>query len=302
MEESTRENVEYDQSENKNNITAKVQKFMQDGCGCRRGLKGSQCSDDLTEESVLNNLYNCLELSHAELDLVILANVQASMTIEVIGEKRKRSPPYSFLYQSRPICKEMFQNLYGVSKSRFQRLVDHYQTHGISLRIHGNSKRLPHNTLPQDVAEDVKNFLSNYVDENAVLLPGRIPGFKNEDIQLLSSSDTKTHVWNAFKRACEESNKQAVSYTKFTELWKQFHPNVVVAKPMTDLCFTCQQNTSKLLRAANLPEAEKFDCVQAQQEHLNSVQTERELYRKVCEEAKCNFEAVEEQIDLDEHH
>ena len=80
----------------------------------------------------------------------------------------------------------------------------------------------------------------------------------------------------------------------------QFYPNVVVAKPMTDSCFTCQQNTSKLLRAANLPEAEKSECVQVQQEHLNSVQTERELYRKVCEEVKCNFEAVEDNIDLDE--
>ena len=71
---------------------------------------------------------------------------------------------------------------------------------------------------------------------------------------------------------------------------------------MTDLCFTCQQNTSKLLRAANLPEAEKSECIQAQQQHLNSVQTERELYRKVCEEAKRSFEAVEDQIDLDECH
>ena len=135
-----------------------------------------------------------------------------------------------------------------------------------------------------------------------MLLPGRIPGFKDKDIQLLSSSDTKMHVWNSFKRACEESNKQVVSYPKFTLLWKQFHPNVVVAKPMTDLCFACQQNTSKLLRAANLPDSEKSDCVQAQQEHLNSVQIERELYRKVCEETKCIFKAVEDQIDLDERH
>ena len=119
-------------------------------------------------------------------------------------------------------------------------------------------------------------------------------------MQLLSSSDSKTHVWKSFKKACEESNKQAVSYTKFIDLWKRFHPNVVVAKPMTDLCFTCQQNTSKLLRAANPPEAEKSECVQAQQQHLNSVQTERELYKKVCDEAKRSFEAVEDQIDLDE--
>ena len=44
----------------------------------------------------------------------------------------------------------------------------------------------------------------------------------------------------------------------------------------------------------------KFECVQAQQQHLNSVQTERELYKKVCDEAKRSFEAVEDQIDLDE--
>lgn len=289
-------------AENKENIVAKVQKFIEDGCGCRRGSKSIQCSDQFTVETVLNNLYNCLELSHAELDLVVLANIQAFTATEETGKKRKRSPPYSFLYHSAPICKEMFLNLYGISKSRFQRLLDHYENHGISLRIHGNSKRLPHNALPVAVTEDVKNFLSNFVDENAVLLPGRIPGFKNEDIQLLSSSETKMNVWRCFQRACEESNKQAVCYTKFIDLWKQFFPNVVVAKPMTDLCFICQQNTSKLVRAANLPEEEKSQCVQAQQAHLNSVQTERELYKKVCEEAKWNFEEVQDQIDLEEPH
>ena len=218
MEELTTDELDRDEAENKENIIAKVQKFMQDGCGCRRGIKSGQCSDQFTEETILNNVYDCLELSHAELDLVILANIQAFTAIEVTGEKRKRSPPYSFLHRSQPICKEMFLNLYGISKSRFQRLVEHYQSRGISLCVHGNSKRLPHNALPLAVNEDVKNFLSNYADENAVILPGRIPGFKSEDIQLLSSSDTKTHVWKSFKIACEESNKQAVSYTKFTDL------------------------------------------------------------------------------------
>ena len=71
---------------------------------------------------------------------------------------------------------------------------------------------------------------------------------------------------------------------------------------MTDLCFTCQQNTLKLVWAANLPEEEKSQCVQAWQPHLNSVQTERELYRQVCEKAKCSFEELEDQIDLEESH
>ena len=196
----------------------------------------------------------------------------------------------------------MFLNLYGISYSRFRRLKEHYEEHGISLRVHGNRKRLPHNALPQAVAKDVKNFLNNYADENAVLLPGRIPGFKNDDIRLLSSSESKMSVWRSFQRACDETGKQSVCYTKFIKLWEQFHPELVVAKPMTDLCLTCQQNTSKLLRSASLPDREKSECVLVQQEHLNCVQTERDLYRNACTESKNNFERLEGTLKLDEQH
>ena len=109
----------------------------------------------------------------------------------------------------------MFLNPYGISKSRFQRLLDYDENNAISVQIHSNNKSLPHNALTVAIDQDVKNFLRNFVDENAALLPGRIPGFKNEDIQLLSSNETKVLVWKCFTRACEESKKQAVCYTKF---------------------------------------------------------------------------------------
>lgn len=38
--------------QNKENITAKVQKFIDDECGCRRGSKGIQCSDQFTVKTV----------------------------------------------------------------------------------------------------------------------------------------------------------------------------------------------------------------------------------------------------------
>ena len=246
-------------------------KFLQEGCGCSHGRKGSQCCEQFSNEAVLSNLNLELELSHGELDLVILANIQACTSSEIIGEKRKRSSQSSFLYLNRPICKDMFLSLYGISYSRFQRLKEHYEEHRLSQRVHGNYKRIPHNTLPQAVIEDVKNFLTNYAKENAVLLPGRIPGFKNDDIRLLSSSETRKNVWRAFNRVCEETGKQAVGYTSFTKLWQQFHPDLLIAKPMTDLCLICQQNTSKLLRSANLPDNEKSQCVVAQQEARTNV-------------------------------
>ena len=103
-------------------------------------------------------------------------------------------------------------------------------------------------------------------------------GFKRDDMKVLSSSETKISVWRVYIATCEASREQAICYSKFVDLWQQFHPNVGVAKPMTDLCLTCQQNTTKLLRAANLPEQEKSDCIKSQQDHLNSAQDEREFY------------------------
>ena len=77
-------------------------------CGCSHGRKGSQCCQQFSKEAALSNLNNCLELSHGELDLVVLANIQACTKIKITGEKRKRSSRYSFLYINCPICKDMF--------------------------------------------------------------------------------------------------------------------------------------------------------------------------------------------------
>ena len=120
-----------------------------------------------------------------------LPNIQAFTHSESIGKKRSRSPQCYFYYQSQPICKEMFLHFYGLSDSRFRQLKEHYQNHGIFPRTHGNTKRLPENTLPQATTEGVHTFLLNYVEENAIALPGRIPGFKSDDIKVLSSSETK---------------------------------------------------------------------------------------------------------------
>lgn len=103
-------------------IIAKVTKLLQEGCGSSRGSKGGQCCEQFSKEVVLSKLNNCLELSHGELDLVILANIQACTNSEIIGEKRKESSQSSFLYLNRPICRDMFLNLYRISYSRFRRL------------------------------------------------------------------------------------------------------------------------------------------------------------------------------------
>lgn len=95
----------------------------------------------------------------------------------------------------------MFMRLYGISYSQFRRLKEHYEKHGICPRQHGNTKRLPENTLSQSTVEDLHSFLANYVEENAIMLPGRIPEYKSDDIKILSSSETKISVWRVYRSA-----------------------------------------------------------------------------------------------------
>jgi len=95
----------------------------------------------------------------------------------------------------------MVLKLYDLSYLGFRRLKEHYEDNGLSRRTHGNCKRLSPNTLPHAVVEDVKVFLANYVEENAISLPRKIPGYKDDDMKLLSSHETKMGVWHAFESA-----------------------------------------------------------------------------------------------------
>ena len=92
---------------------------------------------------------------------------------------------------------------------------------------------------------------------NAMILPGRVPGYKSSDIQLLPSSTTKHQVWELYQQAASVESMRPVSYSTFTSLWRQLLPHVVVMKPMSDLCWMCQKNSTAITRSANRPEGEK---------------------------------------------
>ena len=86
------------------------------------------------------------------------------------------------------------QDHYGLTplgKDRFQALKNHYVATRLTTRQHGNHNRIPHNALSFSDVKNVVRFLQAYSEDNAILLPGRIPGYKRDDIQLLPSNTTK---------------------------------------------------------------------------------------------------------------
>ena len=103
------------------------------------------------------------------------------------------------------------------------------------------------------------------------------------DIKLLPSSMSKRGIWKTYHSAAdEESSIHAVAYTTFCSLWRLLLPSVIM-KPMTDLCWTCHQNSTAILRATNCSDANKSITIKEAEEHLRIVQIERSFYKSTCD-------------------
>ena len=57
-----------------------------------------------------------------------------------------------------------------------------YNGEGLQVQINKNTKRSPHHAMSFAAKRYVVTFLHNYAEENAILLPGRIPAYKRDDI------------------------------------------------------------------------------------------------------------------------
>lgn len=136
------------------------------------------------------------------------------------------------------------------------------------------------------LVERVVKFTMNVSEEQALFLPGRVPGFKRIDVKLLPSSVTKCKLWKTYKDSCAAAGHVAVGYSKFCDLWRQLCPFIVIMRPASDLCWTCQKNNHQILKSANLPENQKAEVVRQQELHLRLAAGERTFYKSCCETAK----------------
>ena len=146
------------------------------------------------------------------------------------------------------------------------------------MRVHGNSKRLPSSTSSVETVENVVKFIMNIAEEQAFILPGRVPGFKRVDVKLLPSVLTKYSLWKTHGGICASQGHISVGYSKFCDLWNQLCPFVLIMRPATDLCWTCQKNNNLMQQTANLPEEQKVAAVKAQEEHLQLKRPARTMH------------------------
>lgn len=172
--------------------------FKQQSCGCRKAPGKKPCSDLFSIEHYLELRAQCSFLTRDELDLALMGSIMCTVfKDEWVRDgrhkptKRRKITTMMYMHEAQEICKKTFCFLYGIGKDRLRLVKEHYLSNGLETRVHGNRKRLPHNYVSIEVINNVVKFLQNYAEENAILLPGRIPGYKRDDIKLLPSSCSK---------------------------------------------------------------------------------------------------------------
>ena len=234
-----------------------IRNFLREGCGCQFEPKRQHCSSVLCYSDVLECRTNCLQLCKEELDLIVLSHLQSHLRRKDVGGRKRKRYVCNFFFNGQQICKSTYLFLHAIGKERYANLCEHYKLYGLTLRVHGNKGRLPRNTCSFEAISEVSKFISNFAEEHALVLPGRFLGFKRTDVRLLPSHMSKASVWRVCSTAMEAQSQTPVGYSKFVELWNQLTPHVVIMRPMSDLCFTCQHNNTQIVRSVNLPESTK---------------------------------------------
>ena len=176
---------------------SKCQEFLRTTCGCKKA-NGKPCSSLFSEEHYRDLRAQASFLTHEQLDLVILGSLMATVNTDKFRPSYSRHKPAkrqkmttTYMHQGHHLCKTTYDFLHGVGNHRVKNIRKSYIQDGLAVRTHGNAKRSPHNALTYTQITNLVKFIQNYAEQNAILLPGRVPGFKRDDLKLLPCSDSK---------------------------------------------------------------------------------------------------------------
>ena len=92
------------------------------------------------------------------------------------SEGKRIFTPYHF--QGHRVCRDTFVFLHTMSVARLKAIKQYEMENRMCPR--GRAKVLPHNTTKLSDIKNVVRYILQYAEDYAILLPGRIPGYKRD--------------------------------------------------------------------------------------------------------------------------
>ena len=141
-----------------------IQEFVQDSCMCDLGPNHTLCSSSITVDHLQAVRCQMADLTHDELDLVVMGQVMAGCFSSATFWKQERSKSFTiFHHNGARICQKTFLFLHTMGYGRFNAIKASFVANGVLPLVHGNtgkSKRKDRLILNQ--IQDVVQFVMNY--------------------------------------------------------------------------------------------------------------------------------------------
>ncbi|KAK7106359.1 hypothetical protein V1264_017624 [Littorina saxatilis] len=154
------------------------------------------CVVQFTPEEIKAIHLSIAEMDRGAVDMLVLGLISSCINMSEMANadrlcdrKERQRTRCTYKYFGRPVCVTTFRRLLGrMSKERLQNLQDHFKQNGLVPRkLKSGGRKNNTKALTFDDTDAVRRFLLTYAEAHAVHLPGRVPGFKRDDIQLLPS-------------------------------------------------------------------------------------------------------------------
>ena len=283
-------------------LSAEIKGFR---CSCQFGLQNNPCYENFDFMQILQHKLSCLEIDFYNSESVNYLNEHLIAKIDALccdsaktqkshnkNTERKRVK-CNFLFHGQQVCQTTFLFIHNIGKKRWKNLMKRWHNTGVEIHTHGNCGK-GSNGRSQLTAADITGivtFIDNFASTHAMILPGRVPAFKDPNLKLLPSGLPKSKVHRLFLDAAKDSDVRLVSYRTFCRVWKEYRYNVRVQNPRTDLCSVCTANQIILGAMSKLSEEKQLKLLQTSSDHLIHANKEREEYKRQISESRANLDS-----------
>ena len=141
------------------------------------------------------------------------------------------------------ICRNFFFASAQHWRKKTKNLFKQYKENGVESRIHKSTKKQPSHALSFEDVKFAFNFIQNFAEANAIILPGRTPYAWKYNCKLLLTECSRHFVYGKYAETVDECGQKKISLRSFLRIWNDLLPFIKNQKLATDLCWYCQQRS-----------------------------------------------------------
>jgi len=292
--------TESDQHNMDMDIDIDIDKYME--IFKKKNCCGKECFKNLNYEEVKIR-YKCfIELKKIEQDIFLKGILAPSMKSELnyTGAKRQKME-IEYQFNGVNICSKAFMGIYGIGKTRWNNIRNHFSNDDIKKRQNALMGRVGNRTTPFDTVLKILIFIIKFSNINGLPSPGKYKcelffnkkllilliiiiigrNFRKDTKPLifLPANETYSSIYNYYSNSIDEvPDILSVSYSTFCRIWKTYLPDIKFLTPRSDLCGFCKEHR---FNAKYWTQEEKDKKIIEWSNHITWAFNEREYYRYI---------------------